>query len=921
MPVGDTDTAVPPLLTPDPASVGPRDSVSQTSTAVSTSSARAGPAVGKLWSRRFLRAYAIGTGVWLLQCSVLAVDPGLGGMRPGLALASLAVAILASTALGLRKDLAGRIQASIGALAGVAASLVQLMLMAALPGSRVVPDLGWAAVSVAVAAATLAGTVWSSPLAADRWGRCCAIAAAVAGLVLMYLAGTVAVRGTSPLPAVWTSVAAALWTGSLGLLVGIRIGDLSLVASRRSIARRERFRIIAEALPIPIVLISAEDHRVLFANKRSLEQFFLPEDTVRGRTTDSFYVAPEDQRRVREMLRLTGSVENCEIEMRRSGGSTFWALISARSILFAGDPAILASICDITDRKAAEAALLASEIRYALIARAANDGIWDWDLPSGAVYFSTRWKEIVGVEEERGFTTIEDWLSRVHPDDNARLRGEIEAHVASGTAQLESEYRILHGDGRYCWMQCRAITLRDSAGAPIRMAGSQSDITLRKTYEINLLNAAYEDRLTGVNNRVYFSRLVEARNSAQAIEGTAILLLNVDQFRRLNDSLGNGAGDALLIAIARRLAGRVEPEDALSRIGSDEFAIWLGAPNSPDSARALAETLLADLAQPYALGDVEMSIGVSIGIAAPALGDAECGTELLRNARLALDRAKLSGGARTEFFDGALLRAVDLEQRLSKDLASAERLGQIFFEYQPIVSLDAGGINTILGFEALMRWRHPELGTIAPGRFIPIAEQAGLIGRLGLLAIECAAGEISRWSACGQVPDEFSIAVNLSNRQISDRAGVQRMHALLDRLAIAPGRLKLEITESVLMSDPEAMATTLHEFKLRGIELALDDFGTGYSSLSYLHRFPLDVLKIDRSFVSRMLRAPEALRLVRSIIELSHDLGLKVVAEGVEAAEECDLLRQLGCDHAQGYYFSPPVSSDAAQNLLERGVL
>jgi diguanylate cyclase (GGDEF)-like protein/PAS domain S-box-containing protein len=913
------------------ATAAARDIVSQTSIADSTARELAASAAGAL-PRRVLRAAACGSICWLIQAVPAACDPGLGLLgygliRPGLVLASYAAALLASMVLGLRRDDIVRTRPAKASWVGVAFALDHLILLAALPGGVGLhegawtaiawPDLAWIwiVLSVAVATATLAALAWGTALGVDRWGRICMIAVSVTGLALMHLTGRAALYGGVPIV---LAAAAVPWCGSLGLLLGIRLGDLSLIASRRSVAIRERFRVIAEALPIPIVLTGPDNRRVLFANHRSQAQFYPPGGADR---TDAYYVVPEDQQKLLDRLRRAGSVENYEVEMRRGDGSTFWALVSATSITFSGEPAILASYHDITDRKAAEEALLASEVRYALISRAANDGIWDWDIPTGAVYYSSRWKEIVGIAPGQRLTMLEDWLGRVHAEDVGRLRRDIDAHIAGTTPQLDCEYRILHGDGRYCWMQCRAIALRNNQGEPIRMAGSQSDITLRKTYEINLLNAAYEDRLTGINNRAFFSQLVESRNSVQSIEGTAILLLNVDQFRRLNDSLGSGAGDALLIAMARRLAGRIKPVDALSRIGNDEFTIWLQSVDGHEATYTLAETLLADLSLPYALGDAEMSVGVSIGIATPTLGDAENGADLLRNARLALDRAKLLGGARVELFDDALLHETHLKRRLSKDLTAAERLGQIFFEYQPVVSLDAGGVNTIIGFEMLMRWQHPDLGLIPPARFIPIAEEAGLIGQLGLFAIECAAREIAGWTDAGLVPEEFSIAVNLSNRQISDRAGTLRLHALLDRLAVPRGRLKLEITESVLMSDPEAMATALHEFKQRGIDLSLDDFGTGYSSLSYLHRFPLDVLKIDRSFVSRMLRSPEALRLVRSIIELSHDLGLEVVAEGVEAIEESDLLRQLGCDNAQGYYYSRPVSSERARALLERRII
>lgn len=863
------------------------------------------------------RGASIGMAIWALQTGMAAILPGLASAQAGLIAASCLVSVFCYAGLAMLPKRLGA--GGIGAVAGAGTSLAHFLLLAAVLPPSAEPDPGLALVGVAIAPMTLAGLDWSGGVVAGRWGRMAAMLAALSGLALLHLAAMAALRMVVAVPLEPTSVLAPLWCGSLALLLGAQLGERSILTSRTTRAERARFRLIAEALPSPICVTNAADHSLIFTNKRAREQFGLFGEVGQGDRSDSYYAVSGAQKKVLEGVARHGAIENEEIEFRRPDGSTFWALISACSISFDGAPAILASCHDITDRKAAETALLDSEVRYALISRAANDGIWDWNIPGGAVYYSTRWKEIVGIEPGRRLSTLEDWLSRVHPEDAVRLRSEIDAHVAGRTAQLDCEYRILHGGGRYCWMHCRAIALRSSEGLPIRMAGSQSDITLRKTYEMNLLNAAYEDRLTALNNRAFFNQLAETRSGGAEIDGTAILLLNVDQFRRLNDSFGNAAGDALLIAMARRLAARVKASDAVARIGGDEFAVWVrhgtGDADTGPVDRALAEMLLAELTLPYALGDVEMAVTVSIGVATPALGNAASGVDLLRNARLALDRAKMLGGARVELFDDALLRETELLRRLSKDLTGADRQGQIFFEYQPVLALKD---RVVVGFESLMRWTHPELGLILPERFIPIAEEAGLIGQLGLTAIVAAATEIAGLSRLNVLPDEFSIAVNLSNRQISDRAGVLRMLGLLDRLEIPRGRLKLEITESVLMSDPEAMARTLHEFKRRGIELALDDFGTGYSSLSYLHRFPFDVLKIDRSFVSRMLHAPEALRLVRSIIELSHDLGLRVIAEGVEAARECDLLLELGCDQAQGYFFSRPMSGPEAAGALAR---
>jgi diguanylate cyclase (GGDEF)-like protein/PAS domain S-box-containing protein len=624
-------------------------------------------------------------------------------------------------------------------------------------------------------------------------------------------------------------------------------------------------------------------------------------------------VNPADRQHLLDQLERDGFVKNVEAEMRRRDGSTFWALISATVVTLDGHRSILAMYHDISDRKAADAALLDSEVRYALISRAANDGLWDWDIPSGVVFYSSRWKEIVDGAPGDRFNCLEDWLVRVHAEDVGRLRRDIDRHVAGETAQLDTEYRIRRSDGSYAWMSCRGIALRDGGGTPIRMAGSQTDITLRKSYELTLRSAAYRDGLTGLNNRAYFNEVVDARPTAADITNTALILINLDRFRRLNDSLGTAAGDAVLIALAKRLSACASTGDIVARLGSDEFAFWFSNIADQAAIRVEADALITELSRPVLLGDLEVPMPLSLGMATPGQGDAASGADMLRNARLALDHARALGGGRIELFDEVLLRETRLRQRLSTDLTSAHRLGQIFFDYQPVIELESG---RVAGFEALMRWRHPELGAISPATFIPIAEDAGLIGKLGQFAIESAARQIDIWTREGLIQGEFSVAVNLSARQISDRVGIARLLALLDRLALPSGRLKLELTESVLMQDPEAMAPALQKFRDRGVELSLDDFGTGYSSLSYLHRFALDVLKIDRSFISRMLVAPEAYRLVRSIIDLAHDLGLKVVAEGVEVADEVASLKALGCDFAQGFFFSRPIPPDQAAALL-----
>jgi diguanylate cyclase (GGDEF)-like protein/PAS domain S-box-containing protein len=872
--------------------------------------------------RRLFEAHLLGMGIvgalilYALQFALIEFEYGTPEIWTSW-LVVLACATGVALVLAQRHGLAGAWpgRAACGGSAFVMLGIIHGISMASVAGWQWSP--GWAAGALAVAGVVgvtigVCGPALLTPIGAAGGGI-----ASLAGIGLMHALTIRALGGIVYWSAVVAPLAGVLFA-TLALLVGIKLELHGLLLGR---SRIDRFRILADALPIPIVLTSADGEKVIFANELSRRQLLASEGHGGAAGIGRLYTNPEESKHLGEMVRRDGEVEGHIVEMRRTDGTTFWALSSARSIAFDGRPAILSGFVDITDRKMAEEALLASEVRYALISRAANDGIWDWDIPSDTVYYSARWKEIVGAEPGKRLSTLEDWFSRVHPDDLPALKEAVDEHIAGRTAQLDVEYRIRHGDGRICWMQSRGIALRRKDGSAIRMAGSQADITLRKTYEINLRNAAYEDRLTGLNNRAYFTHLVDTRVGEESIKGSAILLFNIDQFRRVNDALGTGSGDALLIAFARRLASWVKPQDALCRLGADEFGVWLTDIQDYQAAMQLANSILADLSQPYTLGEAQLPVTISAGLAAASIGGARSGADLLHNSRLALDRSKQMGEGRCVLFDEQLLKETKLRQRLSRELANAGRLDQIFLEYQPVVALSGSGSDRVAGFEALMRWRHPDLGLIPPGQFVPLAEEAGLIGSLGMLAIEHAAREIAHWTDEGLATGNFSVAVNLSARQISDAAGVQRLYSLLDRLTVPVGRLKLEITESVLMSDPDEMARTFRELRDRGIELSLDDFGTGYSSLSYLHRFPLNVLKVDRSFVTRMLRSPEALRLVRSIIDLGHDLGLAVVAEGVEEADEVECLRELGCDYCQGYFYSRPVPASQAKLILAKGTI
>lgn len=561
-----------------------------------------------------------------------------------------------------------------------------------------------------------------------------------------------------------------------------------------------------------------------------------------------------------------------------------------------------------------EAALQASRARYALVAQGANDGLWDWELASNAAFFSPRWRAMMDLSPGDEASTIDLWLDRIHPDDLPELKRRMDAHIAGRTEFFEAEYRIsgAEADAEERWMLARGACVRDAAGAVERVAGSQTDITLRKRYERKLEIAAYEDPLTGIANRLYLQHRLETMEPGDPAAQALMIILNIDRFRQINNIHGAKVADGVLVAAAGRMLAEIDPPAVCARSAGDEFTLWFPALSAAE-AESVASRIQAVFAAPLRCGDLELTVKVSGGVAsAPA---DRAGVALLAEARAALDQAKRLGGDRFQTYDDRLRKDTEVRLRIESELGSALSAGQIFLMYQPVVNLTRDRIG---GFEALARWTHPELGSIPPGRFVPIAEETGAIVDLGKFALQAAADQAAIWMSSGKVDPDFTIAVNLSPRQFVDSRNARDILAFLDGQGAAARHLKLEITEGVLLNDPTAMRSLLGAFKERGVTLSLDDFGTGYSSLSYLHQFPFDVLKIDRAFVIDMAVSGEALRLVRSIIELGHDLGLEIVAEGVETEPQARLLRELGCDFIQGYLYSRPLEIAAADALIGR---
>jgi len=572
---------------------------------------------------------------------------------------------------------------------------------------------------------------------------------------------------------------------------------------------------------------------------------------------------------------------------------------------------VLARIRAQLSLKHAEEALRKSEERYALVARGANDGLWDWDFITNKIYYSSRWKAMLGCEENEVQNTPEEWFRRIHPDDAVRVRSDLAAHLKELTPHFEAEYRIKHKNGNYLWMFVRGIAIRGKLGKAYRMAGSQTDITRGKVVDV----------LTGLPNRVLFmdrlSRSFE-RAKRNFNKSFALIFLDLDSFKLINDSLGHLIGDQMLVAIAGRLESTVRSCDTISRysrnhtiarLGGDEFTILLeDIPNSLDATR-VAERISHELAEPFTVNNQELYLTASIGIAMYNKGY-KAPEELLRDADTAMYSAKARGKGCYEIFDSDMRANTIARLQLEDELQRGMERQEFEVYYQAVVGLET---EKILGFEALVRWNHSSRGMIPPCEFVPVAEETGLIVRLGQWVFETACQQARIWQTRFAAEVPLSININLSSRHFLQSDLIRHCKSVLNETQLSHSSLILEVTESAMMSDPETAISMMRQLKSLGIKLALDDFGTGYSSLSYLHRFPLDSLKIDRSVVARIMEDDE---IIRIIITLGRNLGIKVIAEGVETIEQVKKLRQLGCKYAQGYFFSVPLNASAATDLL-----
>jgi len=564
--------------------------------------------------------------------------------------------------------------------------------------------------------------------------------------------------------------------------------------------------------------------------------------------------------------------------------------------------------------KRTEEARKESEERYMLAVAGSNDGIWDWNLRNNTIFFSSRWKSMLGYEEDEIGATPDEWMKRIHPDDRNLVQAAITAHLEGLDSHFESEHRVLHRDGSYRWMLSRAMAVRDSQAKPYRMAGSQTDVTTAKV----------ADPLTGLPNRALFlDRLGFLFGRAKRHKDFvfAVLFLDIDRFKVVNDSLGHLVGDQLLIAFAQRLqhclrtgdsVSRLHSAHTLARLGGDEFTVLLDDMKDPADAVAVAERLMQSLKEPFIIGGNELHMGVSIGVAMSSTGGEES-EDLLGDADTAMYCAKANGRSRIEVFGPEMRASAMARMQLETELRRGIERGEFQNWYQLIVRLET---NEISGLEALVRWNHPTRGIVHPNEFIPVAEETGLIVPIGMAVLREACRELWCLQQIYAFDRPLTVSVNLSCRQFAQPDLVQQVERALVETGLHSSSLKLEITESMVMSDPESANRMLRQLKALGVRLEIDDFGTGYSSLSYLQSYPLDTLKIDRSFVSDMDKDAEKAEITRTIVALAHNLGLEVTAEGIESEGQYDALRLMGCEYGQGYYFSKPVDAAGARDLL-----
>ena len=604
-----------------------------------------------------------------------------------------------------------------------------------------------------------------------------------------------------------------------------------------------------------------------------------------------------------------------EKEIRSKDGAQRYLFISTKKALIRKDVTIY-TCQDITNRKYIEKELASSEERLKHALSASNEGLWDWDLSNDKTYHNEACYSLLGYQPS-DFETgniHNHWHEIVHADDKSELLKTIKQCREGRIEYINTEYRYLHKNGKYIWFHTKGVVVeKDKKGKSIRLVGTHTDITKQKNYEEHLRQLATYDDLTDLPNRKLFLELLNgaiARGRRKTLRH-AVLFLDLDRFKNINDSLGHSAGDKLLQQVAQRIDGILREDDTVARLGGDEFTILLQDISESHRAAEAASRVIEILNEPFDLKGHRVSVAPSIGIVLYP-DHATTSEELLKKADTAMYHAKHDGGQNYKFFSSVMDEEARTRLELEAEMRQSLTRDEFVLFYQPKINLNNGNIT---GMEALVRWNNRNKGMIPPGAFIPIAEETGLIVQLGDIILQRAAMHTRDWA--DRQLFQNKVAVNISARQFRQEDLLLRIDGILEETGLSPEALELEVTEAAAMQDTDSAIQTMKNIKARGITLALDDFGTGYSSLSYLKKFPIDTLKIDMSFIRDMEQSESNRNIVHSIIELAHNLNLEVIAEGVETIEQAHTLTEMHCDGMQGYLFSKPVNDADFEQLLK----
>ncbi len=559
------------------------------------------------------------------------------------------------------------------------------------------------------------------------------------------------------------------------------------------------------------------------------------------------------------------------------------------------------------DLAATAAKMRVAQERYDLVVKASRDGIWDWNLELDELWLSPRFKEIVGCTDDEDIKP-DFLLSRAHPNDLEGLKSAIRMHLKRKTENFWYEFRVLYPRGNYVWLLARGCAVFDEDGKATRFAGSATDLTEQKIIQQRLAHDAVYDSLTSLPNRhLFLDRLQQ-----EILRNTkfALFFLDIDRFKQINDMLGHEHGDQLLRAFTERLCAHIRDGDTFARLAGDEFAILMPKVTNKDAVVNFAHRIMDALVQPLIIAEQEVTITTSIGIAICRHGDPE---QMVSGAALAMYRVKNRGGAQFEFFDDSMRAQSANRFNLERGLRRAISRCEMEVLYQPIVDLKN---RRIAGFESLLRWNHPEMGVISPGEFIPLAEESHAINEIGQWVMEQSCQQLQAWHQQFEGLKPY-VSVNVSASQLEYANFISGMRQALVKSGLPSEYLLLEMTESMLIGNLERVTPLFEQIRAEGVGIAIDDFGTGYSSLRYLSQLPFSTLKVDQSFVSRLLESEKDHNLTRLIIRLAKLLGLSVIAEGVELPKQIEMLVSLGADYGQGYLFAKPLNVDDATAFLQ----